>query len=500
MSTNTKISNTTEKVYSATTKSNNSVIQRTQLKIQTQKFERIGNNITDGMNGALELIMNGFSACLVNRDQLGNQDEPMRVDVTITKRKGVKYLYIKNSGAPANMKKLLDYGEANHDTQLNQFGTGFKSAISYFNPTNDGWAFYTTTGTQHFKVQAPYDTDMEVLEITKWPFESWVVSCVEIRIDDEEALSGLTKSNCGYHFAPAITEHGLNLTFNGYNVKAIEPKGCRTTKVNETVTVLGQDVMMQSYTHILGKESDGAEYFPMGVKGQGVYLYVNGCFAAHLGVNLIRKKANNDCADTGSYLQAHPVMNHLIAVVNIDTPANRSLDIPFNSNKTTIKWQSSIGKAYRQAIDERVGDFFREAYLAHLEAEQRKLIDTVCKKFGYRFMQYEREFCCTKSRTKEAKFADAAIGHEKDARGHLVPSKVETIVEFKSGKFKSNHVDEAIGYHTLCVRNHGINPDVILVGWGFEEEALGQIEYYRDRLGIRIDIMDMTQFNSAALR
>lgn len=473
------------------------IITTSPINVQIQKFDRIGNNIPDGMNGAMELIMNGYSAGLVNRDQYGNINEPMHVDVSIVSRRGVKYLYVKNSGITANLKKVLDYGEDNHDTQLNQFGTGFKSAASYFNPTNDGWAFYTTNGTQHFKVQAPYQTEMEILEISEWPFEEWVVSCVEIRVDDESRLEGLTKENCGYYFAPAIINDGFHLTFNGRPVRAIMPKGHINNSVDAEEMVFGQMIRIQSSTHVVGRESDGAQFFPLGYEGQGVYLYINGCFASYLSVRCIRKK---QCADAnkGGYLQPHPSMNALIAVVNIETPADHSLDVPFNNNKTTIKWQDKIGKAYREIIDQRVGDFFRTAYASHLEREQRKLIDTVCKKFGAGFMEYECEFCCTKSRTKEAKFADAAIGTAKDERGHLVPSTVKTIVEFKPGKFRSNHVDEAIGYHALCYRNHNINPDVILVGWGFEDEALGQIQYYSERLGIRIDTLDMTEFNTVA--
>ena len=117
---------------------NNQVISKKNIKVKTYNWVTFGNNVSESIIALCELVHNGYAA--------GFGTTNMRVDVSIVEEFGEKYLYVKNWGKPANIERVLDYGASSHATALNQFGTGFKTAMSYFNPANDGWEFYTHDG------------------------------------------------------------------------------------------------------------------------------------------------------------------------------------------------------------------------------------------------------------------------------------------------------------------------------------------------------------------
>lgn len=456
------------------------------LKVKTHKWARFGNNIPNPMNALLELIMNAFAACQEAQalGQLTIND--MRVDVQLIQCNGYAELRVLGAGIPIDWQKFLNYGDENHGTKLNQWGTGFKSAGGYFDPSNTNWAAYSKNGSQYEMVKAPYDSEMDVCGIDQWPFAEWVNSAIVIRITEPEKLEGLNALNCGFQCAFAIELHHLKLNFNGVPVTSVFPLG--NYEIKKMFANIGGEQMSWDYIQMkYPEDAEGNAFYYPGLNTQGVYINVNGFFVARVGATVIKKSSVAKKSDDGEkYMKDHPSLNHHLVVLNINTPQNRAFDVPFNNNKTTIKWQSKIGKAYREAIDEQFGDFFRKPYENFLERMKRQFLDKFCgvayKHMGY----YETEYQIVPQ--KKSLRCDAVVGTQKNG-DRIVPESVIKIYEFKVGMTNVDHIYNAIKYYDAFARKYKVHPHIIFVGNALEDEAREVVDQYRAR-GMDIDCVD----------
>lgn len=441
------------------------------VNVQTYSWERYGNIITDGIVALCEFTHNAYAAAM--------SQPMMRVSVDIEREPNGVYLYVKNSGNPADIEKVLHYGRKNHGTPLNQFGTGFKTAASFFNPGNDGWEFFTNDNGTYLHVGAPYSNSMEIDEIDEWPFEYWVASCVRVRVDDESRLSGITAEELGYRYSKAIKDDGLVMTFNGQKVKAIEPKGGATSD-SAIIDICGESVKFDYTLYTLGEDAANEKYYPMSIDGQGVYVFVNHCLAAKLGTKIIRASGKGN-----SFLKAHPSMNGLIAVVDIETPSNHNADVPFVNCKDNINWQSNLGKAYRTAIDSLVGDHFRTAHDNALEVQRRSILNGFCQKLFDGVCEFQTE-CKLSSELR----ADAVIARERDSRGRIKLDTIEKIVEYKKKKVTAEDVGQVLAYWAHLKVNYQKNAGILLVGSELTKSAQESIDLFGKVHGIQIEFFD----------
>ena len=385
---------------------NEKVINTQAVSVQTHNWKRYGNFLTDVIDALCEYIHNGYAAGLIARTRMISNDLKVQVEFKDN------VLYVKNVGIPADLHKVLDYGKENHGTSLNQFGTGFKTATSYLNPSNDGWAFYTQNEHGVFRVKAPYSTKMEIEQLDVWPFESEFASCVVVSVENEEVQQELMNNKAmvkklGYHYSFAISD-GLNLQYNGIVVKKVLPKGEAQTN-SYTMNIQGEDVHCEYALYKLNEDvSCDEEYYPASIKGQGVYVFVNNCLAVHAGTSVIALK------DGKSSMKEHPSMNRCVALLNIIIPDDkRHLDIPFVNCKNAIDWRKKNGAEYKAAINDICGAFFRDIHDEATEKEKRKQLERFLPKFvGPLDAGYETEYRVSGPTNKrnEGLRADAVLG------------------------------------------------------------------------------------------
>lgn len=449
-------------------------IKTTELTVIPYSYDSYGQTIAKPADGCAEFIDNAYSNAIIGRETNG---DIMRIAIDIVRKETATFLYIKNSGCTADFAKVLNYGQKNYDTGLNQYGTGFKTAVSFFNPTNDGWKFYTKSGNNTLYISAPYCDLMYVNEYEGWDFEEWAASCIEVRIDDETKLDGITAEEIGFRYAPAIKNDGLNITFNGEIVKPVEPNGCIVSAPSikdapspagtKVFKINNEDVKITYAVYNLNDDAANDKYYHMGPSGQGVYLFVNHRFAKYLGTQVFP-------AGSGG-LKEHPSMNHLVAVVDIETPRNHKADIPFINNKSEIQWNLDIGKEYRKAIAYVASPFFKVAKSNATEAELRMWLDKhharVLRGLGHYNVEY---------RISNMKI-DAVIGKEVDKNGKIVPESITTIIEYKRGKVTNGDIGQAIGYFVQLRKYHEVDkkfPQVLILGTSMPAEVQESMDYY----------------------
>ena len=454
------------------------VMDKRNLEVVTHSWPAFGSSIPNAGTAAHEPIQNGYAAGL----RTGNT----YVDVRIAKEDNKTYLYIKNAGDPADMQKVLNYGHSTQETAMNQYGTGFKTAMSYFNPSNDGWEFWTREGKNSLRAKAPYSENMQIDVIKGWPFEKEFVSCIKVRVENEECLEDFDMGELGFRYAFAI-EKGFKLFFNGERVHPVKACG-RATSNSKVITVCGNEAKISWTTYELGEDSIGDRFYAMGLNTQGVYLFANNCFSKYLGLNEVIKTSDKTEGKRGrpTMLQKHPSMNGCIAVVNIETPVNHSADIPFDITKSTVIWnKNEAGKTYRNAINDAVGQFFRDARKKDSESGKREAVEPFIRQLtGCHSGIYKKEaFLGTGLR------ADAIISMGTLPNGKIDLSKTEVIIEYKNKVVKANNIGQLVDYYMYVSEEFKISPQMFFIADSIEDEAIAQIKRYERRLGCVINFI-----------
>ena len=455
------------------------VMDKREMEVLTYSWMAFGNNIPDAGTAANEPIQNGYAA--------GLRSSKTHVDVKLVKEIDGTYLYVKNAGDPADVQKVLNYGHSTHDTAMNQFGTGFKTAMSYFNPSNDAWEFWTREGKNSLRAAAPYSDVMNIDVVKGWPFGEEFVSCVKVRVENEDYLEGFDIEELGFRYAPAIM-NGLKLFFNGERVHPIKPCG-KASSGSKVINVCGNEAKINYTTYELGEDTVGDRYYAMGLNTQGVYLFTNHTFSKYLGLNeVIKKSGENAKKKKGrpAMLQKHPSMNGCIAIVDIETPINHSADIPFDNTKCNVKWGSTeAGKAYRDAINDCVGEFFRTARSKDSEkGKRRKVEDFLCGFVGCDKGYYQEEVALGKKLR-----ADAIISSGLMSNGKIDLSKTEAIIEYKNKEVKANNIGQLVDYYIYVRDVYNISPKMIFIADSIDDEALEQIARYKRCVGFDIQFV-----------
>ena len=453
---------------------NMEIINSEIINPQTYKWKNFGMNVAEAIHALCELVHNAYAACITSKEK--------RVYVDILVEDGDTFLYVKNSGNPADLARVLDYGNRDETiisnetrTKLNQNGTGFKTAASYFNPANNGWTFYTRHNNFCKFVEAPYSDTMEIKTATTWPFGDNIASVVKIKVDNPQKLENLKASDLGYYYSLAIEKDNLEILFNGEKVNPIFPKGASNSST-EMVDICGTPVQIDYTTYQLGYDQKDEPYYAMGQADQGVYVFVNHCLAIKSGLSLIKKKYGGKT----NMSMHHPSANGMIAIIDIIPPADRSKDVPFTNTKNNIDWHNSIGRAYRDAINDLVGNFFRSRYENSHEAGRRRFLDYITSSVLSGIAHYNVEYAIS----KELK-ADAVIGTRLNKKGKIDPDSVLKIIEFKKDKVTSHHIGQLMSYYHALIwsyeNNHPeidpdkiqeyYNPEIIIVGQTLLPEA-----------------------------
>jgi hypothetical protein len=449
-------------------------IFKEKLPVKTYSWKAYGNNVPEAVIALNELVQNAIAAGL----RTGNSC----VSIEIKKELDGTYIYVMNTGDPAEIKKVLDYGQSTQETALNQFGTGFKTAMSYFNPSNDAWEFWTRHGEHSLMAKAPYSDFMCIETFEQWPWGDKFVSCARVRVENESRLEGIDIDALGFRYALAI-EKGAKILFNGEKVYPIMPCGM-TDGVNTEIIDFGNGMAKISYaTYKVGLGAAGSRFYSNSQADQGVHLFVNGCFVKNLGTREVLKKYGDDKKIIGRppMLKEHPSMNGIIAVVNIETPHNHCGDIPFDNTKCNIKWDDTeAGKTYKAVINKCVGGDFRKAKGKGTERNIRDMIrDTIVSLLAIHDDNYKEEVALGNELR-----ADAVICSEMLADGTPDLAKAIAIVEYKSQKISSKHIGQLVNYYSYICGVHGARPICYIAGKSITKDALDHIKRQNTVFGI----------------
>ena len=442
------------------------VMDKRELGIRTHYWPAFGNDVPNAATAANELIQNGYAAGISTGNTL--------VDVTVSKEIDGTYITVKNAGVPADVQKVLDYGLSTQETALNQFGTGFKTAMSYFNPSNDAWEFWTRENDHSLRVSAPYSDVMNVEVINGWPFEEKFVSCAKVRVEDEECLEVFDIDEMGFRYSFAI-ENGLRLFFNGERVHPIRPCGKAETQ-EKIIDFANSQAKITLTTYELGRDSIGNRFYAMGLTTQGIYLFANHSFVKFLGFDgVIKNSKESGKRGKPAYLKQHPSMNGYIALVDIETPASHEADIPFNNNKSIVKWGGSkAGRIYRSVIDESIGDFFRDQRHDDSEKGKIELVRGIISGMaGVHACYYQEEV-----RLGKALRADAVVSTEMLDDKNVDLSKAEYLVEYKNKNVNAGHIGQLFNYYTYVAATYDINPIMVFIADTIDKEAREQMARY----------------------
>lgn len=470
------------------TNRNHKVVSTNTVTVQTHSWKAFGNQIVCKFAALNEIIQNAIAAIIRYTIMMGITDSRYfadnHVDVSIKHLKHGTYLYVQNNGIVADLRKVLDYGRLNRDTALNQHGTGFKTAASFFNPTNDSWAFYTRDAEHVYRVCAPYSTEMIIEEIEEWPFSDWAVSCVEIKVDDDITMNDITAKELGFRYAFAI-KNGVNLTFNDKIVRPVMPNGIDMKDHSFVAEFNGENVKFECKSYIVTDTE--ASYYAKSEIDQGLYIFVNDCFVENSGVSLIRKRdGEGNVLRSNSTIKRHPSMNGMIATINILLPDNHNVNIPFANTKNAINWSRAKDIAY--AIDDNVGYPFAKAYRMHYENERRKPVDYTCKKLAHKdLFLYEMEV-----EVGYGLKADAVMYKKQNADGSVDKNSIHTILEFKSSKINGSDVGQAMNYLFALNTCYPATFErrVMMVGPSLTEDAKCAIRTFRSA-GYDVDFMEL---------
>lgn len=480
----------------------NSVKNTTAIDVETFSVPAFGNNVVEGMVALAEVIHNAYAAIITGTTM--GLECIARIDISIKNVKDGKKLVVLNDGVHCDFQRLLNYGlhgvKGERSTVWNQYNTGFKTFIGFFNPSNDAWAFWTRIDGKVYRVCAPYSTRMTVEEMSEWPFAPWAVSAIEVLVKEEDKLDGITPENIGFYYSYAIQQDSLTIMFNGKKVKSVIPYGVIVSvpdkaNDNEMKTfygngipriINGETVLFDYAVYELNENSPAPYSFNM--EGTGVYLNVNNCFVRKLPVNsVIRKEGKQQ-----GYLANHPSMNGLVAVINVHTPANHKADLPFVNAKDSINWKKKNGSAYLNAINELVGESFRYRVNQHKHQRIANLINGFCEKmFG---MLDSWAFSYEKAISNEGLRADALIGTKfcDDEKKLIAPNDVHCIVEYKSGAVNMAAVMQAYGYYiTLQEKSTEPHPiAILLLGTSLTKDAEVAMERLTRLEGVKIDFFN----------
>ena len=439
----------------------NKIRETRNVDVKTFDWEGFANNIPNGIIAAHELIQNGIAA----------GGENPEVHVIIKKEKEHTYLYVKNVGRFANIQEVLNYGHSSHETAMNQYGTGFKSAMSYFNPSDYEWEFFTHEGDYVEHVKGPFGSCMQIECLDTWPFEKRFASVARVRVESPEIrLAGINEKELGYRYMPLIERGNLKLYFNKKLVRSVLPFGASKSGSIEK-NFNGSKVVINYANILMGDDSKNSDYFRCSLEGQGVYLYVNGCFVKHF----FTKDVIYKNPDGRKYkLGIHPIMNACTSIVNIHTPSDHSADIPFNSAKNDIMWEKPLGEDYRGAIDDCAGNFFREAKARGTERFVRERVlsgENIGNIDAIRFEEV---------RLGKDLRADAVYVEKTLPNGKPDLSSVVQIVEYKNcfKKVTEKHVYQLLAYGNYIRRKYGINVKrMMLVGEKITDDAMDCIKF-----------------------
>ena len=461
-------------------KNNANVVSTMTVPVTTHNWFNYGNQIICKFAALNEFIQNAISAIIQYTTGVAEKYfEENRIDVTIKKRKNGTYLYVQNNGITADIQKVLNYGQLNRDTALNQHGTGFKTAASFFNPTNDGWAFYTRNDEHIYRVMAPYSTEMTIEEISEWPFADWAVTCIEIKVDNSINMDDITSKELGFRYAYAIA-NGINLTLNNKCVRPVNPKSydMKTGSFEEIIN--GEVVKFDYETHFVNDEK--AAYYAKTEKDQGIYINVNDCFVQNTGVSLIHKRSADGKRKLQSTLTSHNSMNGMICTVNITMPHNHKVNMPFANTKNAINWEKA--EEIANIIDDKIGSPFRDKYMEHIEAQKRKGIDSVCEMFQHKELYYYAKEVPVGNKVK----ADAVFYKNQNKDGSIDMNSIHTIVEFKPRNMTGAYVMQALNYLFNLDACHPapFSRRIMLIGTKLTDDAKVAMKRIRD-MGIEIE-------------
>lgn len=345
----------------------------------------VAHGYTKTFYALAELIDNAIAAALGTKGK-----RVVYVDI-VTDNEGRHWIYVSNSGKPVALDPMKNYGFGNKNSSRrrhNSFGTGMKQAFSVF----DGEAIVAT---KHKKKVYTFDftnwTDVDGLVMQEYDLSEWaaftsrddVVTVIKAEIKDSRELKNINAETLGAFYFPMLSSrrNRVYLRLNGQPVMPYSVCGTllRSATVDENTQYdfipagAKVPVQIEAWEFLMNDEAaniDKVKFFQKNNLWHGMYVYANGRAVEHVGVSLFTGKR-------GGRFTEHPSFNSRVTIININfNEDDRSIDLPFASNnKSSVDWESDIGKKYREFLDNTFGDDYRKLNYNEIERRDRANID-----------------------------------------------------------------------------------------------------------------------------
>lgn len=398
----------------------------------------------------VELIDNAISAALKGADIL-----PKRVYVTIIiNDNGPSLVIVENTGIPVPREPMYRFGFGAENANrgiMNEHGTGTNQAFSALGGNasiatkhNDGIHVFDFSDWSNVMTEKVYSVNH--WKDYKHTGDRYITTVVTAETLETEELKKITPEMFGafYYMLLSSIQNKIELRFNGNPVKPYAVPG----KLIRSATVAANTnfefrldpekdpIKVEAYEYLMNdvpadntvSDSDVCKpmrFFEKNMNWQGITIYANGRYIAHVGINVIKGKRNGKLAP-------HPAFNSRQTHINIIFNENdRSLDLPFASNnKSSIDWGSPLGQKYAELINSTFGEDYRKLNYNEQERRDRADIDFYFSTFFGKSNKSEKSFnkCISLEKFGWDTYIDGIYGGiERDANGDVVKYKTKIV-------------------------------------------------------------------------
>lgn len=250
---------------------------------KTFDWARYGNNITKPIQLVTEALTNGRSA-IDQAIEMGMVYDPRRIEFShFRDTEGYLWWVCDNSGVPAPLARMMDYGVSTHARPENQHGTGSKTILSANNPEGNHWYIQTATASGKYYIEAPYSENMSVKKCVNeqpgaplgmpgdaaiWKADAWVSTRLAVRCDDECMFDSITMGLLNKHYTYMVAAN-YNIFWNGQRVTQSLPGGTRTGGKKQVV-INGQNVMIEWDIYERHNKEEATAEYPISKDSHGM--------------------------------------------------------------------------------------------------------------------------------------------------------------------------------------------------------------------------------------
>ena len=439
----------------------------------TYSAHLIGN---EGFYTALnELLTNAIDAV---RDR-----EVKKISIEIEPRMSIT---IRDSGCGMTKRALVNalrYADSAKAGPNNVFGTGIKTAFSFFDKREGGsYSIYTRTTEGAFVTKAPFGEKIVVddVEPGTFPGDSWVSTVIRTGLTCETPSIEEISEKLSLYCVDAI-RRGITITLNGNVITPAVPGNIVDMDTDIRFNIEGKKNSEKYISFTTYHLEKGITAWEPNSINQGVYVFVNGRFLAHEGIKLVPRK-------NGEYRERPALHNHynpLVTFVFIEDESKEGR-LPLNSCKTGADWDSDIGRQYRSVIGNAIKAKYDELLLSREKV--KKALTEKFLKSNLSGVAYCPECTIAKSRKlradgimfntasiQDATILNALAGDSITLNDKIVANNcVAGLVEFKKDAkaITATDVGQLIGYVVAFREEYKYTPaNNVIVGSSITDEA-----------------------------